>query len=209
MLTLPTLTATDFLPLWPALILSAGACLVLLSEVFLSSASRSFQPLLTVITTVLGALVAAATVFSVPTGVFGGFVVLDPFGSLVSLVICIGVGLSALLAPAFLRGRQAERGEFYALLLFGGAGMSLLVLSNELIFLFINLEILSIATYALAAYLRRGPRPAEAGGSSSSSAARSAATRSGSMARISGRSRHEARRSQRARSMRQMIQSAA
>ncbi|RPH67514.1 MAG: NADH-quinone oxidoreductase subunit N [Myxococcaceae bacterium] len=163
MLTLPTLTSTDFLPLWPALILSAGACLVLLSEVFLSSASRSFQPLLTVIATVLGALVAAATVFSVPTGVFGGFVVLDPFGSLVSLVICIGVGLSALLAPAFLRGRQAERGEFYALLLFGGAGMSLLVLSNELIFLFINLEILSIATYALAAYLRRGPRPAEAG----------------------------------------------
>jgi NADH-quinone oxidoreductase subunit N len=73
------------------------------------------------------------------------------------------VGLSALLAPAFLRGRQAERGEFYALLLFAGAGMSLLGLSNELIFLFINLEILSVATYALAAYLRRGPRPAEAG----------------------------------------------
>ena len=68
-----------------------------------------------------------------------------------------------LLAPAFLRARQAERGEFYALLLFGGAGMSLLGLSNELIFLFINLEILSVATYALAAYLRRGPRPAEAG----------------------------------------------
>ena len=59
MLALPTLTATDFLPLWPALILSAGACLVLLSEVFLSSASRSFQALLTVITTVLGAVVAA------------------------------------------------------------------------------------------------------------------------------------------------------
>jgi NADH-quinone oxidoreductase subunit N len=163
MLTLPTLTATDFLPLWPALILSAGACLVLLSEVFLSSASRSFQPLLTVISTVLGALVAAATVFSPPAEVFGGFAVLDPFGSLVSLVICIGVGLSALLAPAFLRGRHAERGEFYALVLFAGAGMSLLALSNELILLFINLEILSVATYALAAYLRRGPRPAEAG----------------------------------------------
>ena len=42
-------------------------------------------------------------------------------------------------------------------------GMSLLALSAELITLFINLEILSVATYALAAYLRRGPRPAEAG----------------------------------------------
>jgi NADH-quinone oxidoreductase subunit N len=163
MLTLPTLTATDFLPLWPALILSAGACVVLLSEVFLSSASRGFQPVLTVITTALGAVVAAGTVFSTPSEVFLGFMVLDPFGSLVSLVICVGVGLSVLLAPAFLRGRHAERGEFYALLLFAGAGMSLLVLSNELILLFITLEILSVATYALAAYLRRGPRPAEAG----------------------------------------------
>jgi NADH-quinone oxidoreductase subunit N len=163
MLALPTLTATDFLPLWPALILSAGACLVLLSEVFLSSASRNFQPLITVISTVLGSVVAAGTAFSTPTEVFRGFMVLDPFGSLVSLVICVGIGLSVLLAPAFLRGRHAERGEFYALLLFAGAGMSLLALSNELITLFINLEILSVATYALAAYLRRGPRPAEAG----------------------------------------------
>ena len=163
MLSLPTLTATDFLPLWPALILSAGACLVLLSEVFLSSASRSFQAPLTVATTALAGVVAAASAFSTPVEVFKGFAVLDPFGSLVSLLVCIGVGLSALLAPAFLRGRQAERGEFYALLLFAGAGMSLLGLSNELIFLFINLEILSVATYALAAYLRRGPRPAEAG----------------------------------------------
>jgi|KBSSwiStaDraftv2_1062776.scaffolds.fasta_scaffold89256_2 NADH-quinone oxidoreductase subunit N len=163
MLSLPTLTATDFLPLWPALILSAGACLVLLSEVFLSSASRTFQAPLTVATTALAGVVAAASAFSTPVEVFKGFAVLDPFGSLVSLLVCIGVGLSALLAPAFLRGRQAERGEFYALLLFAGAGMSLLGLSNELIFLFINLEILSVATYALAAYLRRGPRPAEAG----------------------------------------------
>ena len=163
MLSLPTLTATDFLPLWPALILSAGACLVLLSEVFLSSASRTFQAPLTVATTALAGVVAAASAFSTPVEVFKGFAVLDPFGSLVSLLVCIGVGLSALLAPAFLRGRQAERGEFYALLLFAGAGMSLLGLSNELIFLFINLEILSVATYALAVYLRRGLRPAEAG----------------------------------------------
>ncbi|HZX42156.1 MAG TPA: NADH-quinone oxidoreductase subunit N, partial [Myxococcaceae bacterium] len=114
MLPLPTLTTTDFLPLWPALILSAGACLVLLSEVFLSSASRTFQAPLTVISTVLAGVVAGATAFSAPVEVFRGFAVLDPFGSLVTLLVCIGVGLSALLAPAFLRGRHAERGEFYA-----------------------------------------------------------------------------------------------
>jgi len=163
MLSLPTLTAADFTPLWPALLLCIGACIILLSEVFLSSASRTFQAPLAVGTTVLAGVVSGIIAFSAPTDTFLGFVALDPFGSLTTLVICLGVGFAALLAPAFLRDRHAERGEFYALLLFGGAGMSLLVFSNELIFLFINLEILSVATYALASYLRRGPRPAEAG----------------------------------------------
>jgi NADH-quinone oxidoreductase subunit N len=131
--------------------------------VFLSSASRTFQAPLAVGTTVLAGVVAGIITFSAPTETFLGFVAQDPFGSLTTLVICLGLGFAALLAPAFLRDRHAERGEFYALLLFGGAGMSLLVFSNELIFLFINLEILSVATYALASYLRRGPRPAEAG----------------------------------------------
>ena len=163
MLQLPTLTLTDLAPLWPAFFLTAGATLLLLSEVFLSSSSRSFQAPLTLATCVVAGAVALGNAFRPAAEVFGGFAVLDPFSSLVTLVICIGVGLSALLAPAFLRGRQAERGEFYALLLFGGAGMSLLAMSSELITLFINLEILSVATYALTAYLRRGPRPAEAG----------------------------------------------
>ena len=48
-------------------------------------------------------------------------------------------------------------------MLFAAAGMSLLALSAELITLFINLEVISVSTYALTAFLRRGPRPAEAG----------------------------------------------
>src|SRR5215472_12609522 len=167
MLSLPTLTAADFTPLWPALLLCIGACIILLSEVFLSSASRTFQAPLAVGTTVLAGVVAGIIAFSAPTETFLGFVALDPFGSLTTLVICLGVGFAALLAPAFLRDRHAERGEFYALLLFGGAGMSLLVFSNELIFLFINLEILSVATYALASYLRRGPPRRDSSTSSS------------------------------------------
>ena len=86
----------------------------------------------------------------------------DPFSAFLSLIVCVGLGLSVLLAAGFLRHRNAERGEFYALMLFGGAGMSLLAVSNELIVVFINIEVLSVSTYALAAYLRRGPRPAEA-----------------------------------------------
>jgi NADH-quinone oxidoreductase subunit N len=152
----------DFLPLLPAIVLLVGGCVLLFSEVFLSSGARSHQPVMALIFSVGAAAAAAGTLFRPAQLVFMGFAVLDPFSSFMSLIVCVGLALSVLLAAGFLRHRRAERGEFYALMLFGAAGMSLLSVSNEFIVLFINLEILSVSTYALAAYLRRGPRPAEA-----------------------------------------------
>ena len=161
---LPNLVLADFLPLLPAIIMVVGACILLLSEVFLSAtSSRAYQAVLTVVTAVAAGAVAVTVMFEPPREVMLGFGVLDPFSSFLTLVVCIGLGLAALGAVGFLRRRGAERGEFYALMLFASAGMSLLAMSNELITIFINVEVLSIATYALTAYLRRGTRPSEAG----------------------------------------------
>jgi NADH-quinone oxidoreductase subunit N len=166
---IPNITAADFLPLWPALVLSAAAILLLLSEVFLSATKsegpgvRTYQSLLTVAASVVAGGIGLGSAFQLPRTVFLGFAVLDPFSSFLTGVLCLGLALAALLANGFLRERDAERGEFYALMLFSVAGMSLLAVSAELITLFVNLEVLSIATYALTTYLRRGPRPTEAG----------------------------------------------
>ena len=163
-MTLPTLSAGDFLPLIPALILSVAAVILLLSEVFLSpNASRGYQSMLTGVAALGAGGVALLSMSESPHSVFLGFGVLDPFSSFITLVVCVTLALAALLSSGFLRQRQAERGEFYALMCFASAGMSLLALSAELITLFINLEVMSIATYALTAYLRRGTRPSEAG----------------------------------------------
>ncbi len=156
------LSFADFVPMFPALLLLLGGCILLFTEVFLSSGSRTHQPLIALTFGTLAGLVAAMAMGEDPRLVFGGFGVLDAFSSFLSLIICVGLVLSVLLAAGFLRHRKAERGEFYALMLFGAAGMSLLAASNELIVLFINIEILSVSTYALVAFLRRGPRPAEA-----------------------------------------------
>ncbi len=152
----------DFLPFIPAIILLVGASVLLTAEVYLSGTTRSHQPVLAVIFSALAGVASIWILPEAPREVLGGFGVLDPFGSFISLVICVGLGLSVLIAAGFLRHRKAERGEFYALMLLGAAGMSLLAVSNELITLFVNVEVLSVCTYALAAYLRRGPRPAEA-----------------------------------------------
>ncbi|MCP3144227.1 NADH-quinone oxidoreductase subunit N [Pyxidicoccus xibeiensis] len=161
---LPNLTLADFLPLLPAILMVVSASVLLLSEVFLAAtSSRSYQAVLTVATAVAAGIGSLALMFEPPQEVMLGYGVLDPFSSFLTFVLCVGLGLAALSSVSFLRRRGAERGEFYALMLFATAGMSLLAMSNELITIFVNVEVLSIATYALTSYLRRGTRPSEAG----------------------------------------------
>ncbi|QQR45545.1 NADH-quinone oxidoreductase subunit N [Myxococcus xanthus] len=161
---LPNLSLADFLPLLPAIIMVVGASILLLSEVFLSTtASRAYQAVLTVVTAVAAGAMALTTMFEPPQEVMLGFGVMDPFSSFLTFVVCVGLALATLSSVSFLRKRGAERGEFYALMLFAAAGMSLLAMSNELITLFVNIEVLSLSTYALTSYLRRGTRPSEAG----------------------------------------------
>ncbi len=162
-LSIPDLTADDLLPFLPVVVLAVGACLLLMSEVFLTGGSRGHQPIIGAVSAVTAGVLAFRNVLQPPREVMLRFGVLDPFSSALTVILCVGLFLAVLLAAGFLRHRNAERGEFYALMLFAVAGMSLLAMSAELITLFVNLEVLSVATYALTAFLRRGPRPAEAG----------------------------------------------
>ena len=78
-------------------------------------------------------------------------------------VLVIGVGILTVLSSyRFLRREGAETGEYHALLLFSIAGQCVMVSANELIMIFIGLEISSIASYVLAGYLRDDKRANEA-----------------------------------------------
>ncbi|MBS2032933.1 MAG: NADH-quinone oxidoreductase subunit N [Deltaproteobacteria bacterium] len=150
-------------PLLPALIFSVGAIAVLLSEVFLGkNPVRHYQPAITSLTCV-GAAWASMPMLGAPSRmIFSGTAVADSFSATVSLMVALGLLISTLVAASFLHRHHVERGEFYALSLFAAAGMSLLALSADVLMIFVSLEVMSVAVYALTAYLRRGARPAEA-----------------------------------------------
>jgi NADH-quinone oxidoreductase subunit N len=150
----------DFVALVPVAILGLGAIALLLSEVFLTSGRRTYQA---VVTVVFAAAAALAALVMAPTGpIFGGQAVADRFSIFVTVTVCAGLALSALVGAGWLAARNAERGEFYALAVFGAAGMSLLGMATDLLVAFVSIEIMSLSTYSLAAYLRRGRRPSEA-----------------------------------------------
>jgi len=93
---------------------------------------------------------------------FSGAAVSDGFARVVAAVVCAALLLSCIVAFSYLESLRATRGEFYALSLFSASGMCLLAQATDLIVIFISLEVMSLAVYALCAYLRRGKRPAEA-----------------------------------------------
>jgi NADH-quinone oxidoreductase subunit N len=154
------LPVRDLASLVPVAVLALGAVALLMSEVFLASARRGYQAVLTVVTAVAAAIAAVAVP---PAGTtFGGQATVDAFSVFVTVVVCLGVVLAALVSVDWLRSRDAERGEFYALMLFSASGMSLLGTASDLLVAFVAIEIMSLSTYAMSAFMRRGRRPSEA-----------------------------------------------
>lgn len=91
-----------------------------------------------------------------PYSVFSGAIGIDGFSLFVTVVICASVVLSSLLADGYLRREGMDGPDLYILLLLSASGGTLMAGANDLIVLFLGLEILSLSVYVLAAmHLRR------------------------------------------------------
>ena len=157
---MPAVPLADVLALLPVDILVAGGIALLLTEVFLSSGRRGYQAGLTVAFALAAG--AAALLGAHPARIFGGQATGDAFSAFVTATVCGGLALAALVGAPWLEARRSERGEFYALALFAASGMALLGMATDLLVAFISIEVMSLSTYSLAAFMRRGSKPAEA-----------------------------------------------
>lgn len=119
------------------------------------------------------AALVGATFFVVPalcggemgpdTSAFFGQMRADAFASYAKILIYLSAAASLVIAPAFFSRFNAMRAEYPVLILFAALGMGIMVSAGDLIALYIGLEMNSLASYVLAAFLRRDDRSAEAG----------------------------------------------
>jgi NADH-quinone oxidoreductase subunit N len=79
-------------------------------------------------------------------------VALDPYSLFFGLVGIIAGALAVLQSLHYVQDRGIGRGEYYALLMFSVCGVTLMASANNLIIVFIGLEILSIPLYVLAGF---------------------------------------------------------
>lgn len=151
--------AQNWTVIQPALFLTFTAVVVLLVDLWLKDEERDWLAYFSLVGFGGAGIIAARQWLATRGGAapitgFNGMVVLDTFGLLFQLLFALVGFVAVLMAPRYLERRHMQRGEFYALLLFSTAGMCLLAGAQDLIILFLGIEVLSIPLYILAGFAR-------------------------------------------------------
>jgi NADH-quinone oxidoreductase subunit N len=159
--------AVEWSTLTPVLVLLGGAVLLMVVGALLPRRTRwSWHAALT-IATAAGSIGCAVPLWwrvrdDGPIRVVADAVRVDGLTVFLSVVIAAGVILTALLSDGYLRRERLEGPEAYVLLLLSASGGLIMAGANDLLVLFLGLEILSISVYVLAGIHVRRARSGEA-----------------------------------------------
>ena len=162
-----TIPSIHYLALLPVLILF-GASLALLIATALVRGRLGARVASAV--TVLAAVAAFVVTFIQwsyldghgPSTTVANAIVLDGFSVVATAVIALSLAMAALVAHDWARRQGVTGGEFHILALATAAGAVLMTQANDLVVIFLGLEILSIGLYVLVAFDRHRLRSAEA-----------------------------------------------
>jgi NADH-quinone oxidoreductase subunit N len=149
-------------PAYPELWLALSAMALLMFGVFRGDGSTRAVSWLAVLALLIAiALVATQPADTVAT--FGGLFVADGFGRFAKVLILLGSAFAIVLSLGYNRYERMERFEYPVLILLASTGMMMMVSANDLIALYLGLELQSLSLYVLAAFKRDSGRATEAG----------------------------------------------
>jgi NADH-quinone oxidoreductase subunit N len=157
----------DYLSILPLLIMMGGALVLLVvSALFRKILGVGAGTLVTSVTS-LAALVAALVQWDhVATHgaqvTIAGAIAFDGFDVFVQITVAIAMLLTALVADGYLRREGVDGPEFHVLAMMSASGAMVMGAANDLIVVFLGLEIMSIALYVLAAFNHRRAESGEA-----------------------------------------------
>jgi NADH-quinone oxidoreductase subunit N len=145
----------------PEVVLSLVAMAILMLDFIAPKGRRDWLGYLSVLGVLL-TLTVLIPQWGATQSAFSGQYLSDPFALFFKILFLAAAGLIILMSIGYLRGEGADRGEFYALILFATLGMMLMASAVDLLILYIGLEMMSISIYVLAGFLKRERRSNEA-----------------------------------------------
>jgi NADH-quinone oxidoreductase subunit N len=159
---MPVYEVPNFLPALPEIFLASSAMALLLLGAFQGEHSAREISWLSVI--VLGVAVALVAVFGFDRQVsLYGMFVTDGFGVFMKTLVLIGSALSIIMSIRFNEREGIARFEYPVLVLLATTGMMAMISANDLISLYVGIELQSLALYVVASFQRDAVRSSEAG----------------------------------------------
>ncbi|MGE4232085.1 MAG: NADH-quinone oxidoreductase subunit N [Bacteriovoracia bacterium] len=148
--------------LMPYFVISFGAMITLLGGVF-SKTKSNLTAMVMCLITLAATLASISKIWGEPAMMlFNNMLAADYYASLFNCIFVIATALVAISSYSYLEKEGIHHFEFYSLLLFSCFGMMLFASSQDLITLFVALEIMSIAVYVLVGFRRTDVRSNEA-----------------------------------------------
>ena len=150
------------MPAAPEIFLAIATMVLLMLGVFRGDkAARTVSWFAVLILLVCGVILTSVQDGRMVT--FGGQFVVDDFAHFMKWLVLIGSALAIVMAMGFNEQAGIARFEYPVLILFATIGMLMMVSANDLISLYIGLELQSLSLYVVAAFRRDSLRSSEAG----------------------------------------------
>ncbi len=147
----------------PEFVLLAAACVVLVTDLFVSEQRRNITYGLTLLALLaVGVTVGFSLARDDTAAAFGGMYIADPMGHVLKLFAILCAGFMLICAQSYARARDIWKGELFSLTLFTLLGIMLMISANNLLVVYLGLELQALSMYALVALRRDDPRSSEA-----------------------------------------------
>ena len=150
-------TNSEYIRILPEILLTVGGTILMILEALAGEKHRTKSSPIALFL-ILAAIGGAVMAGNNPGPAFQNMIMVDGYATFFRVLVLIVGALSVLLSSSYLAREKADSADYYALILFSLCGQSILASANELIMVFIGLEISSIATYVLAGFLRDDKR---------------------------------------------------
>jgi NADH-quinone oxidoreductase subunit N len=157
------MTAMNWLAVYPEIFLLVMACVVALADLFVTDPRRTPTHVLTLLTLIgVGGMHWVLFNEGQTAYAMNRMVVTDPMGHLLALFAAIAVAVTLVYARPYAASREMLKGELYTLSLFSLLGISIMVSGNNLLTLYLGLEVMSLSLYSLVALRRDHAQSTEA-----------------------------------------------
>lgn len=139
------------------IIAAAGLVIMLLETIFPKSQKKLSESAIFYFSIVAVTAAIAFSFFDIAKNfiLYAGFIRVNTLTSIINIALLGGIFITVLSSKNYLEQEKISSGEYYTLIFFSLLGMMLMNQANDLIVVFVGLELMSICFYVLAGFMRK------------------------------------------------------